>query len=79
MYTKLDYAGTNPASWPEARTANGTYKDMVREMSGTNFANVEDEAKYWLDQYEPAEVESAMQDAGYGYSFAAQVLNSILS
>lgn len=78
MYTKLDYAGTDPASWPEARTADGTYKDMVREMSATNFTNVEDEAKYWLDHYDVNEVEAALQDAGYGYSFAKQVLNDIL-
>lgn len=63
--------------WPEARTA-GTYKDMVREFGATNFTQVEDEARYWLDTFEPQQVEEAMVDAGYGYNFASQTLCDVI-
>lgn len=64
-------------NWPQAREA-GTYKDMVRELSNTNFTDVEDEAKYWLQHYDSETVECAIQDAGYGYSYAARVMGDVL-
>lgn len=59
--------------WPVAREA-GTYKDMVRELGNTNFTDVEDEAKYWLQHYDGMTVQCAIEDAGYGASYAARVI-----